>query len=113
MYDPAIELLGIYLHELKTYIYKKKNSAGGYSTFIYICQSLDVSKVYFSRWMDKKTMTNQEKLLMLGWIKLGFLSGFLVKNSPAVQEIKENHIQSVDRADPLKEEMTTHSSNLV
>ena len=24
MYDPAIELLGIYLHELKTYIYKKK-----------------------------------------------------------------------------------------
>ena len=94
------------------YLYKK--SADGYSTFIYICQNLDVTKIYSSRWMDKWAVINPEKLLlMLGWIKLSFPSGFVVKNSPAVQEIQESHVWSLDREDPFKEEMATHSSNLV
>ena len=39
----------------------------------------------------------------------GFLSGSVVKNLPAVQEMR---VQSLDRENLLKEGITTHCSNL-
>ena len=41
--------------------------------------------------------------------RLGFPGGSVVKNPPAMQETQ---IQSLDREDPLEEEMATHSSIL-
>ena len=38
--------------------------------------------------------------------------GLVVKNLPAMQETQEMRIQPQDWEDPLKEEMTTHSSIL-
>ena len=41
---------------------------------------------------------------------MGFPSGSIVKNLPAIQE---PHVQSLGQADPLEEGMETHSSILV
>ena len=43
-------------------------------------------------------------------MSLGFPDGAVVKNPPTMQEIG---VQSLDRGDPLEEEMATHSSVLV
>ena len=42
----------------------------------------------------------------------GFLGGSAVKNLPAMQESEETWIQPLDREDPLKKGMATHSSIL-
>ena len=42
----------------------------------------------------------------------GVLSGSAGKASPAMQETQEMRAQSLGRADPLEEEMATHSSIL-
>ena len=36
----------------------------------------------------------------------------MVKNLPAMQELKEMHVQSLHQEDPLEEGMATHSSIL-
>ena len=41
-----------------------------------------------------------------------FPGGSLVKNLPAVQEMQELRVQSLDQEDPLGKEMATHSSIL-
>ena len=43
---------------------------------------------------------------------VGFPSGSVVKNLPAVSETQETGIQSLGREDPLEEEMATCSSVL-
>jgi len=43
---------------------------------------------------------------------MGFSSGLVVKNLPAMQETKETWVQSLGGEDPLEEEMETHSSIL-
>ena len=43
---------------------------------------------------------------------MGFPSGSMVKNPPAVQEMQETHVQSLDREDPLEEGIPIHSSIL-
>ena len=43
---------------------------------------------------------------------MGFHSGSVVKNPPAVQEPQEMWVQSLGREDPLEEGMETHSSVL-
>ena len=42
----------------------------------------------------------------------GFPVGSVIKNPPAVQEMQETQVQSVDQKDPLEEGMATHSSIL-
>ena len=42
--------------------------------------------------------------------QLGFPSSSVVKNSPAMQELKEMWVHSLGHKDPLEEEMATHSS---
>ena len=42
----------------------------------------------------------------------GFPNGSAVKNPPAMQETQETWVQSLAWADPLEEEMATHSSIL-
>ena len=42
----------------------------------------------------------------------GFTSGSVVKNLPAMQELKEMHVWSLGQEDPLEEGMATHSSIL-
>ena len=44
----------------------------------------------------------------LVWDPLGFPSGSVVKNPPAMQETQERCVQSLDREDPLEEGMATH-----
>ena len=39
-------------------------------------------------------------------------SGSAVKNMPAVQELQETQVQSLDRKDPAEKGMATHSSIL-
>ena len=49
----------------------------------------------------------------LNWCLLGgFLGGSVVKNLPAMQDIQEMQVWSLDREDPLEKEMATHSSIL-
>ena len=43
---------------------------------------------------------------------LSFPGGAVVKNLPAVQELRETQVQSLGQKDPLEEEMATHSSIL-
>jgi len=43
---------------------------------------------------------------------VGFPGGSAVKNPTAMQETREMQVQFLGREDPLKEEMTTHSSIL-
>ena len=43
---------------------------------------------------------------------MGFPSGSVVKNLPAVQEPQEMWVRSLDLEDPLEKEMATHSSIL-
>ena len=43
---------------------------------------------------------------------VGFPSGSVVKNSPAMQETQETWVRSLDWEVSLEEEMTTHSSIL-
>ena len=43
---------------------------------------------------------------------MGFPSGSLVKNLPAMQETRETWVQSLDWEDPLEEYLATHSSTL-
>ena len=43
---------------------------------------------------------------------LGFPSGSVVKNLPAMQETWETWVQFLDQEDPLEEEMETYSSIL-
>ena len=43
---------------------------------------------------------------------MGFLSGAVVKNPPAMQELQETWVQSLGLEDPLKDGTATHSSNL-
>ena len=43
---------------------------------------------------------------------LGIKDGSWVKNLPAMQKTKKMQVRSLVREDPLKEEMTTHSSIL-
>ena len=45
-------------------------------------------------------------------MSLGFPSGSVVKNSPALQEPQETQVRSLDWEDPLEEGMATHSSIL-
>ena len=40
------------------------------------------------------------------------LSGSVLKNLPAMQELKEMHVRSLGQEDPLEEGMATHSSIL-
>ena len=51
-------------------------------------------------------------LLDLGRRSVGFPSGSVVKNLPAMQEPHETQVQSLDQEDPLEEGMATHSSIL-
>ena len=44
---------------------------------------------------------------------MGFPGGSVVKNPPAVQELKEVQFQSLGQEDPLVEGMATHSCILV
>ena len=41
-----------------------------------------------------------------------FLKAQWVKNTLATQKTQETHVRSLDRKDPLEEEMATHSSIL-
>ena len=41
---------------------------------------------------------------------MGFPDGSVVKNLPAVLEMQEMQVRSLDWEDPLKEKMATHSS---
>ena len=43
---------------------------------------------------------------------MGFPSGTVVKNLPAIQEPQEMPVQSLGGEDPLEESMATHSSML-
>ena len=43
---------------------------------------------------------------------MGFPTGLVVKNLPAMQETQEMWVRSLGWEDPLEEEMTTHSSIL-
>ena len=43
---------------------------------------------------------------------MGFPSGSVVKNLPAVQEPQDMWVQSVGQGNPLEEDMATHSSIL-
>ena len=43
---------------------------------------------------------------------MGFPSGSVVKNPPAMQEMQETSVQSLGQEDPLEEGMATHSSIL-
>ena len=43
---------------------------------------------------------------------MGFPSGSVVKNLPAMQETRETRVQSPGREDPLEKEMAPHSSML-
>ena len=43
---------------------------------------------------------------------MGFPSGSVVKTLPAMQELQETRVQSLDWDDPLEEDMATHSSIL-
>ena len=43
----------------------------------------------------------------------GFPDGSVIKNPPAMQEMKEIQFQSLGQEDPLEKEMATHSSMLV
>ena len=40
----------------------------------------------------------------------GFCGGSMVKNPPAMQEMQETWVQSVDLEDPLEKEMATKAS---
>ena len=42
----------------------------------------------------------------------GLPGGSVVKNPPAIQEMQETWVQSLDQEDPLEEEMETYSSIL-
>ena len=42
----------------------------------------------------------------------GFPGSLVVKNPPAVQEMQEMWVQSLDREDPLEKGMATHSGIL-
>ena len=44
---------------------------------------------------------------------MGFLDGSVVKNLPAALEMQEMRVRSLDREEPLEEEMATHTSILV
>ena len=44
---------------------------------------------------------------------MGFPSGSVVKNSPAMEETQEMRVQSLGWEDPLEKDMATHSSILV
>ena len=59
--------------------------------------------------------TNEDNIAMnltYNIFVLGFPSGSVVKNLPAMQETQEIQIQSLGWEDPLEEEMATHSSIL-
>ena len=43
---------------------------------------------------------------------MGFPSGSVVKNLPAVQETQETQVWSLGREEPLEEKMATHSNIL-
>ena len=43
---------------------------------------------------------------------MGFPSGSVVKTLPAMQELQEARVQSLDWEDPLEEDIATHSSIL-
>ena len=43
---------------------------------------------------------------------MGVLSGSVVKNSSAMQEMQQTRVQSLGQEDPLEKEMTTYSSVL-
>ena len=43
---------------------------------------------------------------------MGFPSGSVVKDPPAMQEKQETQVQSLSGEDPLEEEITTHSNIL-
>ena len=42
----------------------------------------------------------------------GFLSGSVIENLPAIQEMQKTWVQSLSKEDPLEEGMATHSSIL-
>ena len=44
---------------------------------------------------------------------MGFPGGLAVKELPAMQEMQETWVWSLDRKDSLQEGMATHSSNFV
>lgn len=50
-YDLAIVVLGIYLKEFD--VSAQKSAYGIYTNFIYDCQSLEATKMPFTRWKDK------------------------------------------------------------
>ena len=52
---------------------------------------------------------HQHLSLVLEW---GFLSGSVVKNSPAMQEMQETQVRFLGGEEPLEEGMATHSSIL-
>ena len=43
---------------------------------------------------------------------MGFHSGLVIKNPPAMQETQEMLVQSLGQDDPLEKGMATHSSTL-
>ena len=50
--------------------------------------------------------------ISLCFLMKGDFSGGSVKNPPAMQEVQETQVQSLDWEDPMDEEMVTHSSIL-
>ena len=53
-YHPAITLLGIYPKKLKTYVHIEKLHVDVYiNSFIHNCPNLEVTKMFFSRQMNK------------------------------------------------------------
>ena len=61
--NSSAELLGIYLNELKTWIYTKIYTYV-YSNFIYNCQYLEATKMSFNSWMDNQTVFYPQNVLL-------------------------------------------------
>ena len=75
-YDPAIVLPGISQSCWK-FMSTQNLHTDTYSSFIYNCQNLKTTKMFFSRWMYKQTMVHIDNEI-LGWPKSLF--GIFYKN---------------------------------
>ena len=51
-------------------------------------------------------------MLIVFTTKIGFPTGSVVKNPPAMQELQKMQVRSLGQGDPLEKSMATHSSIL-
>ena len=68
--------------------------------------------ILYSPWGRKESDMTEQLSLSYIVFTTGFPSGSVVKNLPAMQEMQETHIPSLDQEDPLEESMATHCSIL-